>query len=65
MFELRITLGNAAMLTPQDVADALGRVARQLRDREPEDVWVGGNIRDFNGNRVGEWTLTPWSANPK
>jgi hypothetical protein len=53
MFRLTIILGNAAMLTPEHVADALRRVAGELdRCGLPEEA---GSIRDLNGNRVGTW----------
>jgi len=58
-FTLTITLG-AAMQSPDDVSRALAGVVRLLRDTtEPfEDLNEynrHGNIRDDNGNRVGEW----------
>jgi hypothetical protein len=51
-FTLRIGMGNAAMLTPEDVAEALRSVARQL-----DDGYGDGAVVDANGNRVGEWLL--------
>ena len=57
-FTLKIKLGNEAMQTPFDVADALARLSvwiyRNLNDLGSES----GNIRDLNGNRVGEWKVT-------
>jgi hypothetical protein len=55
MFTLKIKLGNDAMLTPEDVAEALQRVARTI----VMDVDNQGNIRDLNGNTVGEWRYKP------
>ena len=57
-FELEITLGNDDMRTPADVADALERVASQLR--VPCIASQGEShqtLRDGNGNTVGGWTL--------
>ena len=54
-FTLRITLGNEAMQTPEDVGDALWAVANRLNygmDRS------NGEILDYNGNKVGEWEFT-------
>lgn len=53
-FRLTITLGNDAMQTRDDVADALEKIAKRVRampcygDTRP--------IFDINGNSVGEWT---------
>ena len=56
-FTLSIDLGNAAMQTPDQIADALRKVAEKLTDRGdfsgPED----GTIRDYNGNTVGQWNV--------
>lgn len=54
-FTLRITLGNDAMQTPEDVGEVLRAVANRLdyvMDRS------NGEIRDYNGNVVGEWGFT-------
>lgn len=53
-FQLKIQLGNDAMQEPEDVARALERVAEQLR----EVGWRGAPVRDMNGNRVGEWSVS-------
>jgi hypothetical protein len=53
-FSLKITLGNEAMQTPDDVAAAL----RQVADRLDGTAFVehdGAKIRDTNGNTVGLW----------
>lgn len=49
-----IDLGNAAMLTDADVADALQRVAAKIAagDRQEE-----GGVHDLNGNTVGRWSV--------
>lgn len=58
-FMLAITLGNDAMQTGEDVADALRAVAAQLEQHgtitEDDAVQVG--IRDLNGNSVGTWKV--------
>ena len=52
---VEIELGNAAMETPIDVADALHQVARDLAgDGFPGDSRI---IRDLNGNTVGHVEL--------
>lgn len=53
-FTLKITLGNAAMRTPLDVADALRRAAAGVERGEES-----GTIRDVNGNTVGTWRGAP------
>jgi len=56
-FTVAIELGNDAMQEPNEVADALYRVARKL---ENDGNWAyvdEGTIRDINGNTVGSWKL--------
>jgi hypothetical protein len=61
-FELSIELGNEAMLGDDDIADALEKVAKRLRD----NAYTAANVQeditrvilDYNGNGVGEWSLT-------
>jgi hypothetical protein len=60
MFTLKIKLGNAAMLTGEDIARALREVARRVEaEIGPEEltnkVTYKASIRDINGNTVGEW----------
>ena len=54
-FTLRIKMGNAAMQTPEDVANRLLAVANRLD-------WGmyrrSGEILDYDGNKVGEWGFT-------
>lgn len=54
-FSIEITLGNDAMLTGDDVADALITVAGKVRDIAP--FMMAGRIFDANGNPVGEWSF--------
>lgn len=52
-FRLEVELGNEAMQTVEDVAQALeDRVMEALLRGEPE-----GRIRDTNGNTVGRWRV--------
>jgi hypothetical protein len=55
-FRLTINLGNAAMGTTDDVAEALENLAERLRkDGRSRPKIDSGHIRDINGNTVGEW----------
>jgi len=53
-FKLELDGGNEAMDTPQDVADALERIAAQVREMD-EQYGFSSPIRDANGNTVGEY----------
>jgi hypothetical protein len=52
---LNIETGNAAMLTPADVAGALRDVADKIEHSGYHDE---GRVRDENGNTVGSWDLS-------
>lgn len=54
-FSLDIDLGNEAMRTHEDVANALRDVADSL-DESTGQGW-SGIIRDANGNHVGGWAF--------
>lgn len=56
-FKLKIELGNAAMQDHEDVAEALERVARVVRQGV-----AGRRIMDLNGNAVGEWSFSGSAA---
>ena len=61
-FLLEITLGNDAMETYGDAAEALRKVADDISvaediDRKISDDKDGASICDSNGNRVGEWRV--------
>jgi hypothetical protein len=56
-FILKIELGNEAMQTPQDIAQALREAAGSLDGLVPEATRASGSIRDLNGNRVGKWEI--------
>lgn len=51
-FTLEITLGNEAMQTPEDIADALRKAANLLEAGNGT-----GNIYDLNGNSVGSYAI--------
>jgi hypothetical protein len=58
-FKLSIKLGNAAMETAQDVANALRRVVVKVDGiSDPSLLDRGGRITDENGNGVGTWEFT-------
>lgn len=57
-FTLRIELGNAAMSTAADVADALARVSAMVGET---GSWEGP-ITDENGNTVGRYLLSDEAA---
>jgi len=50
-FKLEIEMGNDAMNGPDDLARALRRVAEQIEEQDP----MCFEIRDVNGNTVGEF----------
>lgn len=54
-FALRIEMGNEAMQTPQDIANALREAADKLDRLDPEITFSKGSIHDLNGNKVGKW----------
>ena len=56
-FIVRITLGNDAMQTGVEVADALDEVAAQINTDGPFKVGERGSIADANGNKVGYWEV--------
>jgi len=59
-FILKITLGNAAMLTPCDVVNALLTAVTDINHSVRHGDKTGyqnGNIRDKNGNSVGSWQV--------
>jgi hypothetical protein len=55
-FDLKITLGNEAMQSTLDIA---GVLAEQALKMSADDRAQSGVIFDDNGNRVGEWSVTP------
>jgi hypothetical protein len=62
-FTLKIELGNTAMQTGADVAEAVRGVADRLDGlygyhRLEECAKDGYKVRDINGNTVGEWEIS-------
>jgi hypothetical protein len=59
-FHMFIELGNAAMSSNEDIADALREVADRVESSgDSAPPRVGASIRDDNGNTVGQWTFEP------
>lgn len=56
-FKLEIRLGNDAMQTMLDIADALERVAGACAVGGIYDGRDSGRIFDYNGNAVGTWSI--------
>ena len=56
-FVVEINLGNEAMNSPHDVADALEKVIRNLRMVDEFGDGFSGRLRDVNGNTVGTFNL--------
>jgi hypothetical protein len=60
-FDLTITLGNAAMLSGDDVAAALRNVADTMANRYDgltlPETYTAAPILDLNGARVGSWAV--------
>ena len=65
MFKLKISTDNAAF--EDDAGHEIARILRELADKMSasgfrvdtfeNDYNERGNLRDINGNTVGEWTL--------
>lgn len=56
-FTLEIELGNDVMQSPADVARALEDVAKTLTATGLMAIHEEGDVRDWNGNTVGEWSV--------
>jgi len=56
-YKLEIELGNEAMLSGADVADALRAVADRIDVDQPMIEQHNYGISDRNGNRVGTWSV--------
>ena len=55
---LTINIGNEAMLTVADVADALRMVSSQFESDHAAEIPIPGDtgsVHDANGNTVGTW----------
>lgn len=58
-FTLRIELGNDAMQTAQDIAEALRDTAVRIGYGAVIGTTETGRIHDANGNEVGQWSIAP------
>ena len=62
-FNLSMKLGNAAMLTGDDVAERLRVLAEKISTNyggDYIDEWygLGGFVHDANGNQIGKWEVS-------
>lgn len=59
-FTITIRLGNDAMQSPEHVAAALHRTAREVDawSEFPDTDTIFTDIRDANGNEVGSWKVS-------
>jgi hypothetical protein len=64
--ELHITLGNDAMQSTADLAEALTVLASRISDQSIDGMLENGlcNVRDINGNPVGTCILRREAAYP-
>ena len=62
-FKLRITIGNDAMQTGEDVAGALRKVADKLQNVGKLPTFHHRNILDDNGNVVGTYAALDKDGN--
>ena len=57
---VNIELGNDAMKTAEDLAQAVEYIANRIRaayDSAPIQAICNGRVKDDNGNRVGTWGI--------
>jgi hypothetical protein len=54
-FTLTIDTDNAAFAEMGALSE-VARILRELSDDLGDDEAVGGNLYDYNGNKVGRWT---------
>ena len=59
-FKLEIVLGNDAMQTAEDVADALRHTSNRIIQHGTREMKKAGAVKiwDRNGNSVGQWEVT-------
>ena len=57
-FTLKIRLGNSAMSTWVDIANAVRSVADDIPQCDEPATKYGAVVMDDNGNRVGEWSVS-------
>lgn len=56
MFKLEFTTDNAAF-EGDDGANEVARILKKIANAVSGDGSEGGTIHDFNGNKVGQWSL--------
>lgn len=56
-FTLTIEMGNDAMQTYADIAQATRRIFSDFANRHDEVEDDAGRIYDANGNKVGTWSV--------
>lgn len=54
-FKLSIEMGNDAMQTPRELAEALRELATRVESIEETETNAGAKVLDDNGNEVGTW----------
>lgn len=54
-FKLNIEMGNDAMQTPRELAEALRELATRVESIEEDETNAGAKVLDDNGNEVGAW----------
>lgn len=58
IFRCEIEMHNEAMQTTQDLVGALKAIIKQVEFYSAGIVEVALNVRDENGNKCGDWSLT-------
>ena len=56
-FTLEIEMGNDAMQSYADIAVAVNRIFTDFRRRTEDVEDDAGRIYDYNGNKVGTWSI--------
>ena len=56
-FTMKIEFGNEAMQSLADVAQATSRIFADFANRTEEATDDAGRIYDYNGNKVGTWSV--------
>ena len=54
-FRLNIEMGNDAMQTPRELAEALRELATRVESIAEDETQVSAKVLDDNGNEVGSW----------
>lgn len=56
--KIEVKLGNAAMVTSQDVLKSINASRLNLKDSQTFEPGENGDLYDYNGNHVGSWKVT-------